>query len=305
MSERPLILTFDVEDWQQLVRSRLGLTESERPDASIVRQVAVILDTLEQMHVTATFFLLGATVRCHPEVATEIASRGHEIACHGDAHKPVYTQTSDEFRDDLARALERIERATGRIATGYRAPLFSINRDCLWAYDVLAESGFRYDASQHDSPRIPNRIRNIPREPYLLELGSGRSLFEFPVVVAGAARIRLPVGGGSYWRLLPARVLFRALRASTGHEGPATIYFHPYEWDTDTLRVTLPRDATFRQRAHALERCLWRNTGRRRIPRLVHEAANIFRLESCEQALAELACDEPRHRSLSQEGRIV
>ena len=55
-----------------------------------------------------------------------------------------------------------IEDVTGRSPVGYRA-LFSIDRSSLWAYDVLCELGFRYDAGQYDSPRIPNRTRSTTK----------------------------------------------------------------------------------------------------------------------------------------------
>ena len=100
----------------------------------------------------------------------------------------------------------------GRVPVRYRAPAFSINRSVLWAYDVLAELGFRYDSSQYDSPRIPNRIRPVPRFPYLLELPSGHSLWELPIATRRVAGRPFPVGGGSYWRLLPRVALVRALR---------------------------------------------------------------------------------------------
>jgi polysaccharide deacetylase family protein (PEP-CTERM system associated) len=305
MSRQSLVLTFDVEDWHQLVHRRLGLVDWDQARPALPRQVDSILDRLDGLGVRATFFLLGLTVRRYPVLAAEIAARGHEIACHGDAHRPVHTQTAAEFRDDLQTALETIERATGRVATGYRAPLFSINRNTPWAYDVLADLGFRYDASQYDSARVPNRIQGIPGEPYILELASGRTLWEFPVAVSRVGGITLPVGGGSYWRLLPERTLFRSLRAAATDDRLPTIYFHPYEWDPDALHIVLPKGASLGQRALAAERTLWRAAGRARVPRLVQAAAREFRLQTCEQAYARLDDVGACRRSLSEEGRLL
>jgi peptidoglycan/xylan/chitin deacetylase (PgdA/CDA1 family) len=107
----------------------------------------------------------------------------------------VYTQNEAEFRDDVRRSIDAIGEATGSGRPGYRAPEFSINRDTPWAYEVLAELGFRYDSSQHDNRRIPNRIEP-PAQPYRLELPTGRTLWELPTPSVG----RVPVGGGAYWR---------------------------------------------------------------------------------------------------------
>ncbi|MDQ0189275.1 polysaccharide deacetylase family protein [Alicyclobacillus cycloheptanicus] len=45
-----------------------------------------LLDTLRKEHVQATFFLDGAWVRKHPELAKDIAQSGHVIGSHGTGH---------------------------------------------------------------------------------------------------------------------------------------------------------------------------------------------------------------------------
>ena len=57
-----------------------------------------------------------------------LAAAGHEIACHGDAHRLVSSQSPREFAEDLRSARVIIERLTGRRPIGYRAPAFSITR---------------------------------------------------------------------------------------------------------------------------------------------------------------------------------
>src|SRR5699024_502379 len=44
-------------------------------------------------------------------------------------------------------------------------------------------------------------------------------------------RFRLPVAGGFYARLLPMRLLKRGIRTLNAHGLPATIYFHPWEFN--------------------------------------------------------------------------
>ncbi len=58
-----------------------------------------ILHTLQKEHVHATFFLDGAWVKKHPELAKEIHAEGHEIGSHGSGHP--------DFRRLASRALER------------------------------------------------------------------------------------------------------------------------------------------------------------------------------------------------------
>ena len=207
-----LLLSVDVEDWHQLLAGRLGLPDPDPPGPAFPRQMHAILDLFDELGASGTFFMLGKTVERYPEIAREIVERGHEPASHGYSHDRVYDQTESEFRADVERSIEVIERLTGRRPLGYRAPAFSIDRTCLWAYEVLAELGFAYDSSQHDSPRLARRPGGIPAGPYRLRLPSGAELDELPIAVAG----RLPVGGGSYWRLLPAFALRRGLRTNPG-----------------------------------------------------------------------------------------
>lgn len=300
----PALLSFDFEDWHQLVRRRLGLRDWDVRGDALERQTAFVLDLLDELHATATFCLLGITVRRYPDLAREIVARGHEPAAHGFAHVPVHAQTRLEFRRDLEASVAEIERATGRRPVAYRAPLFSINRATPWAYEELAAAGFRYDSSQYDSPRVPDRIRSIPSRPYRLYLPSGATIWELPIAVARIAGRAVPVGGGSAWRLLPAWLLVRCLRGAD--EGLPVLYLHPYECNQEPLRLLLPPSASTPQRLRAFERAVWRNAGRSRVPDRLRAIAREFTLRSYEHAYPHL---EANHgsctRALSREGVLV
>jgi len=284
MEGRPkLLLSIDFEDWHQLVHRRLGFAGWDRPHAVLEHQTSHLLDLLDDLDAHATFFLLGMTVANHRELAAEIVRRGHEPACHGYAHARVYDQTPDEFRSDVERAAEKITDVTGRRPVTYRAPAFSINRRTPWAYDLLVEAGFRYDSSQYDSPRVPDRFGDIPDEPYRLG-----KLWELPVA-----------GGGSYWRVLPARLIHAGL-----HE-LAVLYFHPYEFGAP-LRAELPPGATARQRLAAAKVVAWRNAGRSLVERRLRRIAQTHRLVSYDQAYGDIdRLYGTRTRALSPQGVLV
>jgi polysaccharide deacetylase family protein (PEP-CTERM system associated) len=297
-----LLLSFDLEDWHQLVHRRLGLANWDRPHFAFERQVTAILSLLDEIGAKATFFLLGMTVANYPQLAAAIAAAGHEPAAHGFAHTRVYEQTPAEFRADVGRAAHTIEDATGRRSVAYRAPAFSINRRTPWAYEILADLGFRVDSSQYDSPRIPERISPVPRAPYRLALGPDRELWELPVPVWR----RIPIGGGSYWRLLPAPALRRGLEAVRAQNAYPVLYFHPYEFDPQPLRAALPRSPTARQRLRSTTRSLWRNTGRTLVAGRLREIARDYRLLSYEEAYDDIARRYgTRTRTLSPQGVLV
>jgi len=274
-----LLLSIDFEDWHQLVHRRLGLADWDRSHAALERQTTYLLDLLDELGARATFFLLGMSVARHRELVAEIVRRGHEAACHGHAHVRVYEQSPAELRADLERAVETIADATGERPVAYRAPAFSINRRTPWAYEVLVEAGFRYDSSQYDSPRVPDRIGDIPAEPYRLG-----QLWELPVT-----------GGGSYWRLLPPRNL-RDL---------AVLYFHPYEFGP-RLRAELPPGAGRKQRLGAAKVVAWRNAGRSLVERRLRHVARTHRLVSYHQAYGDIdRLYGTRSRALSPQGVLV
>ena len=281
MPRPTLLLSVDFEDWHQLVRRRVGASNWEEAGPALARETDALLALLDELDVHATFFVLGMAARAHPELLEAIVQRGHEIGCHGDAHRPVHTQTRDGFAADLRAAKTTIRELTGRTPVGYRAPAFSITRAADWAFDVLAQEGFAYDSSQHDSPAIRDHVVPAKRAPHRRDAGLG----EFPVAVWRARGAKIPVGGASYWQLLPTPVLINGLERA----GPlAGLYLHPNELDPEPLDAMLPPTATVAQKAHAKLREAQRNGARRRAPGALRAIAQRFDLIPYGEAHARL-----------------
>jgi polysaccharide deacetylase family protein (PEP-CTERM system associated) len=285
-SSRPtLLLSIDYEDWHQLVRRRVGASNWREAGPALTRQTESMLELLDELHARATFFVLGMAARAHPELLERIVAAGHEIGCHGDAHLPVHSQTPQEFATDLRAARATIEQLTGRIPVGYRAPAFSITKASDWAYRVLAQEGFAYDASQHDSPALRDRAVPATTAPHRIENRGDEAVWEFPVAVWRVGQARLPVGGASYWQVLPTPVVLKGLNEA----GPlAGLYLHPNEFDPEPLRALLPSDAAPAQRAHAKLREAQRNGARRRAPGVLRAIARRFELIPYGEAHARL-----------------
>ncbi len=281
-----LLLSVDFEDWHQLVRRRVGAPGWEAAGPALARQTAALLGLLDELAARATFFVLGMAARAHPELVREVASRGHEIGCHGDCHRPVHRQTPGEFAADLRAARDTIEQLTGRSPAGYRAPAFSITREAQWAFDVLAEEGFAYDSSQHDTPRLRHRVAPATVAPHVLRLGGGRTLWEFPVAVWRTSHARVPVGGASYWAVLPRRLVLRGLREAGSLAG---LYLHPHELDPKPLHPALPPGAATKQRVHGALRAAQRNAARRAAADTLRAIAGSFELITYGEANARLA----------------
>ncbi|MHB1468888.1 MAG: polysaccharide deacetylase family protein [Solirubrobacteraceae bacterium] len=286
-SERStLLLSVDFEDWHQLARRRAGATDWRRPGAALARQTQTLLDLLDEIGARASFFVLGLAARAHPELVAEIAARGHEIACHGDMHELVHTLTPAQFAADVRTARELIEQIARVRPLGYRAPAFSITAAARWAYDVLAEEGFAYDSSQHDSPRIRGRIAPASAQPHALELEGGRTLWELPLAVWRVRGRPVPVGGASYWALLPRRAVLHGLNGAGELAG---LYLHPHELDPEPLRASAPAGAPLRSRAPMRMRQLHRNLARARASSTLRAIAAEHRLITYGEAHAKLS----------------
>lgn len=278
------LLSVDFEDWHQLVRRRVGDAGWRQRRDALPRQTESLLRLFDELEAKATFFVLGIAARTYPELLERIASCGHEIACHGDEHRPVHSQSAAELAADLRAARQTIEQIAGSTPAGYRAPAFSITQSAGWAYEVLLAEGFAYDSSLHDSPRIRGRIAPASTSPHLIELAGGR-LWEFPLAVWRIASASLPVGGASYWSVIPTRLVLAGL--SRAGQMPA-LYLHPHELDPEPLRSGLSATATASQRARAVLRELQRNAARRRAPRVLRAIARRFQLITYGEAHAQL-----------------
>ena len=81
-----------------------------------------VLDALDAAGAKATFFLVGEQVERRPELAREIAARGHAVALHGYRHRLVWRRTRRGLADDLDRAAALIAEAAGVAPLYYRAP---------------------------------------------------------------------------------------------------------------------------------------------------------------------------------------
>lgn len=223
-------LTVDLEDWYQ------GLTSTGRQvdrwptyEDRVEKNTRRLLAILDAARVKATFFVLGYVADQFPALVREVAEAGHEIGLHSYDHRPVYRLTPDEFRADLERGREAVERAAGRPVVGYRAPMFSINRSALWALEVLSEQGFGYDSSVFPTRNMLYGYPDAPRFPY--RPLAGRAFVEFPLSTVSLLGINWPVAGGFYLRLLPYRLLRLGLQRINRGGQPAIVYIHP--WDLD------------------------------------------------------------------------
>ena len=236
MKKMKNILTVDLEDWHSLVQRRLT---GHLPGTSpiLFRQMDRLLQLLDSYNTKATFFVLGAVAEHQPDLVKSLAASGHEIASHGYAHIPIYRLTPEQFREDTRKSKQILEDLIGSEVSGYRAALFSIIKDTLWALDILAEEGFQYDSSifpvYHHRYGIPGFCPHIQSYP----LRNNLSIIEIPPSVTFFGKIPLPIAGGGYFRFMPLWFLKAMTGKLVNSQYPFVIYMHPYEIDTQPLNI--------------------------------------------------------------------
>lgn len=193
-----------------------------------------------QLGVPGTLFAIGEDVAADAGGAVAALRSAHEagleVASHSFSHDYALTrQPPEHIREELRRAEEVLEAATGARPVGFRAPGYTLNAAL---YAATVERGYRYDSSAFpaapyytakaavmgalamlgrpsravlDSPRV----LLAPRVPYWPEpsrpysRGAG-TVLELPMTVTPGVRFPLI---GTFVTTLPASVLRAAYLA--------------------------------------------------------------------------------------------
>ncbi len=198
---KPVCLTVDVEDFYEGMHT-LGhdLEPPARPEPG--------LDALRRMldgrDAQITLFVVGRHAERFSDGLQALAAEGHEIASHGPDHGRLPAGGA-ALTTWLESGRTMLEDVVQRPVTGFRSPRFDrpAGVDLNGFRDAIAAAGFTYVSDTHraDDARVD----------------------ELPVSFLG----RLPMGGGSYQRLLPARATTAFVHRN---DGATVLYYHSYDF---------------------------------------------------------------------------
>ena len=247
-------LSFDVEEYFCVSNFEEFIKPQDWPnlESRIEYQTYKVLDILSTFNAKSTFFILGWVASRHPNLIKEICKRGHEIGVHTWWHRRIFTQSREEFRKELKDTKSLLEDIIGQKIWGFRAPSFSLNKNCLWAIDILMEEGFKYDSSIF----VKFLPKNLPSEfikltPFILKKTSSKILWEFPLTTFKVGNIFLPISGGGYLRILPYRLiktLFKDINSIK--KNPFVVYLHP--WEIDVFQKIPPSIPYLKRKRHLI-----------------------------------------------------
>jgi peptidoglycan/xylan/chitin deacetylase (PgdA/CDA1 family) len=188
----------------------IGYGYRDLPDDPLVYDVALprLAEVFLRCGVRATFFVVGRDAAPRAATLAALAAAGHEVAGHSFSHPLAFASLGEQgMREELLKTREALEAATGRSVVGYRSPNFDMDHTAL---RVLAECGYRYDASAYPTPllfparlllalksRDPGAVLRLKpwpfsfgRRPSVFRFGE-RTLHEFPASVT--PWMRLPI----------------------------------------------------------------------------------------------------------------
>lgn len=110
-----------------------------------------LLDLWDRCGIKVTSHVVGDAARKYPDLAREIASRGHEIAAHGLSWDHQWNKSYAEERAFIRAGVEVVQKITGQRAVGYNSNWLRRSPNTL---KVLKELGFLYhiDDVSRDEP---------------------------------------------------------------------------------------------------------------------------------------------------------
>lgn len=240
-------LSFDIEEHFQVsaFESAMRRHNWDLFESRVERNTDKILDLIELKGLRATFFILGWVAERCPALVRRICAGGHEIASHGYAHELVTSQAPQKFREDIRKTKAILEDLTGQPVCGYRAPSFSITNKSSWALSILCEEGYGYDTSivpiihdRYGMPEAPSVVHQLKTESGII--------WEIPPSTVSICGMRVPIGGGGYFRIFPYWMFKALFQKAEGTNSPLVTYFHPWEIDPDQPRMKGSRLSRFR-----------------------------------------------------------
>jgi peptidoglycan/xylan/chitin deacetylase (PgdA/CDA1 family) len=130
----------------------IALTFDDGPDPA---RTPALLDTLAELGVPATFFVLGEHADAHPELCARIAREGHELGNHTYTHPYLPLRRSRNVAAELARADAAIQRATGIVPALARPPYGGRSPRNVQAFRRAGKQLVLWDVNSYDWKGAP------------------------------------------------------------------------------------------------------------------------------------------------------
>ena len=98
---------------------KLAITFDDGPNPTVTPR---LLELLERYKARASFFVIGAYAREHPDLLREASARGHVVGNHTETHPNLFWRKSADIHVELKLCQMAIKNALGAPAKGFRPP---------------------------------------------------------------------------------------------------------------------------------------------------------------------------------------
>lgn len=232
------IITIDLEDWYHCNLGNNNVLEKRI--STVEKNTNELLRLLKKYNAKATFFTLGTIGEDFPELIKKIDKEGHEIGSHGYGHELVYTLNPKQFREDILKSKNILEKIINKKVVGYRAPSWSITKDNLWALNELEKAGFYYSSSIFPIKTFLYGIPDAPTYPNQPVVdGKKINIYEYPPGTANFIFKKLGFSGGFYFRFFPFFIIKWLIKKRNKKNIPVICYLHPWEIDENPPKMDL------------------------------------------------------------------
>lgn len=178
LTEREALLAgsnqYAFERYGKLPDRQIVLTFDDGPDA---RYTPAVLDVLSKHHVPAAFFVVGANVVKHPEIAERIVREGHTLGNHTFGHIDFDFKSAVQAQQEINQTGRVIRAATGYQSAFMRVPYAGntdeSQRDSIRGILHAQQLGYVETAFDYDTNDWKFKSAHKP-DPRALASGSGQ-----------------------------------------------------------------------------------------------------------------------------------
>lgn len=127
--------------------NHVALTFDDGPDPA---RTPALLDTLAELDVKATFFVVGDRIDANPELCARIAREGHELGNHTYSHRYLPLAPSRSVERELRDTDRALARATGTVSAIARPPYGGRSPWTVRAFARVAKRLVLWDVNSFD-----------------------------------------------------------------------------------------------------------------------------------------------------------
>ena len=135
---------------------QLALTYDDGPNDP---HTGRLLDVLDKHGAKATFFMIGRYVQAHPEIAREVAQRGHVVGNHTWSHPNLMFVAKGTLEQELKQTADALAQAVGTHSNLFRPPFGARRPVTLKTARALGLEPIMWSVTCYDwSAKSPEKI---------------------------------------------------------------------------------------------------------------------------------------------------